>query len=154
MKRPKIYLETSVISYLDQQGSSEQTADTLKFWEKAQEGEYDIFVSPVVMEEIKSYNAEKSFIIQKHMDKVCINLLPESKEVEELAKLYAEGRILTERNFDDCKHIAYACVYNCDMIVSWNFRCIVNYKTICEVKSVNAVAGYREMGVYTPTMLI
>ena len=47
-----------------------------------------------------------------------------------------------------------SCVYNCDMLISWNFKHLVNYKTITGVRSVNAMAGYREMPIYTPTMLI
>jgi len=39
----------------------------------------------------------------------------------------------------------YACVYNCDMIISWNFKYMVNIKTILGVKSVNAFVGYKEM---------
>jgi hypothetical protein len=31
---------------------------------------------------------------------------------------------------------------------------MVNIKTISRVKSVNALAGYKEMPIYTPTMLI
>ena len=54
----------------------------------------------------------------------------------------------------DRQHIAYACVYNCDMVISWNFKHIVNVKTITGVKSVNALAGYKEMPIYSPTMLI
>jgi hypothetical protein len=40
------------------------------------------------------------------------------------------------------------------MLVSWNFKHMVNLTTISGVKSVNALAGYREMPIYTPTMLI
>jgi hypothetical protein len=40
------------------------------------------------------------------------------------------------------------------MIVSWNFKHLVNVKTINGVKGVNALAGYKEMPIYTPTMLI
>ena len=72
----------------------------------------------------------------------------------ELARKYLDAGILQPKSFDDCQHIAYACVYNCDMVISWNFKHIVKVKTITGVKSVNALAGYREMPIYTPTMLI
>jgi hypothetical protein len=74
--------------------------------------------------------------------------------VVELADKYLAAGILRPKSFDDAQHIAYACVYNCDMIVSWNFKHMVNIKTIAGVKSVNALAGYREMPIYTPTILI
>jgi len=40
------------------------------------------------------------------------------------------------------------------MLISWNFKHLVNVKTITGVKGVNALAGYREMPIYTPTMLV
>jgi len=80
--------------------------------------------------------------------------LPKSDEVLELAAKYLEAKILRQKSFDDCQHIAYSCVYNCDILVSWNFKHMVNIKTISGVKSVNALAGYREIPIYTPTILI
>ena len=44
--------------------------------------------------------------------------------------------------------------YNCDMVVSWNFDHMVNYTTISGVKGVNALTGYKEMPIYSPTMLV
>jgi hypothetical protein len=80
--------------------------------------------------------------------------LAETEEVLSLAGQYLEAGILPKKSDRDRQHIAYACVYNCDMLVSWNFKHMVNIKTISGVKSVNAMAGYREMPIYTPTMLI
>jgi hypothetical protein len=40
------------------------------------------------------------------------------------------------------------------MVISWNFEHMVNVKTISGVKGVNALAGYKEMPIYTPTILI
>jgi hypothetical protein len=40
------------------------------------------------------------------------------------------------------------------MLVSWNFRHLVKYKTIAGVKGVNALAGYREMPIYKPSFLV
>jgi len=88
------------------------------------------------------------------MQEISYSLLQETDEVMGLASRYLEAGILPKKSFDDCQHIAYACVYNCDMIISWNFKHMVNYKTISGVKSVNALAGYKEMPIYTPTMLI
>ena len=81
-------------------------------------------------------------------------MLKNSDEVTELANRYVAANVLREKNIDDCRHIAYACVYLCDMIISWNFKHLVNYKTVTGVKSVNALAGYREMPIYTPEFLV
>ena len=146
MKKLKIYLDTSVISYLDQQDAPEKMADTLKFWEKLQTEEFDVFISPVVIEELKRCDTKKYSYLQEYLNKVSISSLPKNDEIESLARLYIKNGILTEKSADDCLHIAYACVHNCDMIVSWNFKHIVNYKTISGVKSVNAVGRIQGNG--------
>jgi hypothetical protein len=39
-------------------------------------------------------------------------------------------------------------------IVSWNFKHIVNYKTIKGVKAVSLMEGYKDVAICTPTMLL
>ena len=78
----------------------------------------------------------------------------ETDEVISLAEQYLKSGILPPKSARDRQHIAYACVFNCDMVISWNFKHMVNYKTISGVKAVNDFAGYKEMPIYTPTILI
>jgi predicted nucleic acid-binding protein len=154
VKKLKVYLDTSVISHLDQRDAPEKMSDTLKFWERAKTGEFDIFISPVDMEELDKCSQEKLACLRNYLSEIKLTLLTKNAESEELAKLYVDSNVLSEKHIDDCRHIAYACVANCDVIVSWNFKHIVNHKTISGVKGVNAVAGYKEMAIYIPTILI
>jgi len=154
MKKLKIYLDTSVISHLDQQDAPQKTEDTLKFWEILKGDKYEVFISIVDMLELERCQEEKFLLLKNKLDEVSFIFLDKNDEAEELAELYVASNILTQKNINDCRHIAYACVANCDMVVSWNFKHIVNYKTIRGVKSVNAIAGYKEMEIYTPTMLL
>ena len=154
MKKLKIYLDTTVVSYLDQPERGEQHADSHRLWERVKAGEFDAFISPVAVEEIGRCSEPKRSILMEYLRSNLCTMLQENDEVAELAATYIEAEILREKSFDDCQHIAYACVYNCDIIVSWNFMHIVNHRTISGVKSVNALAGYREMLIYSPTMLI
>jgi hypothetical protein len=64
--------------------------------------------------------------------------------------------ILKEKAFDDCQHIAAAIIRGCgcDTIVSWNFKHIVNLKTIARVKAVTALDGYNDILIYPPSILI
>jgi predicted nucleic acid-binding protein len=154
MKKLKIYLDTSVISHLDQQDAPERMAETKMLWEEIKAGVYDVFISPVVVTEIERCHEPKLSILRERLQSIQYTLLQETDEVLMLADRYLDTNILRKKSFDDCQHIAYACVFNCDMILSWNFKHLVNHKTISGVKSVNALAGYREMLIYTPTMLI
>jgi predicted nucleic acid-binding protein len=154
MKRLKIYIDTSVISHLDAPDRPEWMSDTYSLWEAIQAGEYDVFISPVVMGELADCMEPKFSFLLEQLWSIQYTELPKCDEVLELAQKYLAAGILQQKSFDDCQHIAYACVYNCDILVSWNFKHLVNIKTISGVKSVNALAGYREMPIYTPTILI
>jgi hypothetical protein len=81
-------------------------------------------------------------------------ILSLTDEVAELANEYIKGGVLTEKSIDDCLHVAHAVVSNCDVIVSWNFKHLVNFKTIDKVRIVNAINRYREISIISPTMLI
>jgi hypothetical protein len=75
-------------------------------------------------------------------------------EVEDLAQEFISLGILTETNLDDCKHIAVAMLANCDIIVSWNFKHIVNYKTIEGVKLIAGIKGYKDIVILCPSMFL
>ena len=59
MNKMKIYLDTSVISYLDQQDAPEKMKETQEVWEIFQKGQYDIYISDVVVYEINQCSKEK-----------------------------------------------------------------------------------------------
>jgi predicted nucleic acid-binding protein len=154
MKKLKIYLDTSVISHLDAPDVPDKEADTKRLWEKIRAGEFDVCISPVVVLELNDCHEPKLSGLLTQMRSIRHTTLEETNEVLELASKYIEAGILRKKSFNDCRHVAHACVYGCDMIVSWNFKHLVNYKTVAGVKSVNALAGYREMLICAPTFLV
>jgi predicted nucleic acid-binding protein len=150
----KVYLDTSVISHLDAPDALEKQEDTRRLWQDIQAGKYEVFISPVVIGEVMDCSEPKRSVLLEYLGAIQHTELKKTDEVLELANQYLDAKILKKKSFDDCQHIAYACVYNCDMLVSWNFKHMVNVKTISGVKAANALAGYREMPIYTPTILI
>ena len=154
MKKLKLYLDTSVISHLDQQDAPDKMCDTRRLWERVKSGEFDVCISPAVMIELDGCTEPKRSDLLSLLGEADYTELDETEEVLDLAGKYLDAGILPKKSNRDRQHIAYACANNCDMVISWNFKHLVNYKTITGVKSVNALAGYREMPIYTPTMLI
>ena len=57
--------------------------------------------------------------------------------------------IFKKRSFDDCQHIAAAIISNCDVIISWNFKHIVNYDTIKGIKILTTMEGYKDISIYS-----
>jgi len=154
VKKLKIYLDTSVISHLDVADVPDKMEDTRKLWEDIRNGKFEVYISPIAVLELDNCPEPKRSLITKWLQSISYTLLQETDEVLELAMQYLRAGILPKKSARDRQHIAYACVYNCDMIVSWNFEHMVNYKTISGVKGVNALSGYKEMPIYSPTMII
>ena len=154
MRKLKLYLDTSVISHLFADDTPERMEDTNKLWADFIGGKYDLCISPIVMDELERCSEPKRSQIFQKMERVKFRMLSKTGEVESLANAYINESVLREKSFDDCMHIAFAVVYNCDLIVSWNFKHLVNYKTINKVRIVNALNQYREIGIMSPTMLI
>ena len=154
MRKLKMYLDTSVMSHLFADDAPEKMAVTNKLWETPTFEEYDLFISAVVIDEINKCPEPKRSQMLEKMALIQFQILPSTVEVKELALAYIDGGVLNEKSFDDCLHIAHAVVNNCDAIVSWNFKHLVNFKTIDRVRTVNAINRYKAISIISPTMLI
>jgi predicted nucleic acid-binding protein len=154
MGKPLMYLDTSVISHLEQDDALEKMIQTRMFWEKAKAGEFAIAVSEVTLQEIEQCNEPKRSKLFNHLNEVPYSFIERTGEIDTLAEKFIENHILTAKSLDDCRHIACSIVHNCDMIVSWNFKHIVNYKTMNGVKQITLTTGHKPVMIYTPAMIL
>jgi len=67
-----------------------------------------------------------------------------------LAQAYIDAGILSSSRMADAIHVAAATVARADLILSWNFRHIVNYDRIRKFNGVNALNGYPPIEIYSP----
>ena len=79
-----------------------------------------------------------------------IEMLQLDAEAEELAEAYIAGGVLTAKMRADAQHIAIATVGRVDVLVSWNFKHIVNLQRIHGYNSVNLRNGYPMIEIRTP----
>ena len=77
-----------------------------------------------------------------------------SDEAAEVAQQIIDMGILTPKSYDDCQHIGAAVVNECDCIISWNFKHIVNIKTIRGVRAITNLKGYRPIEILNPSVLL
>jgi hypothetical protein len=72
-------------------------------------------------------------------------LLPTDRktEVERLAELYMAAQIIPASKRDDAFHVAYATVFELDILVSWNFKHLANVRRETLFLAVNESEGYR-----------
>lgn len=154
MRKMKIYLDTSVISHLYQKDVPDKMNDTLALWEDIKQGDYDVYMSQVTLDEVYQCKPEKLNVLRRHLSEIDFTLLAVDSDVDNLALKFVENGILKIKSLDDCYHIAFAMKYDCDVIVSWNFKHIYNIKTIRGVKVVSGITGYPEVAIYSPTILV
>ena len=154
MKRLKIYLDTSVISYLDHQDAQERMAETHKLWDKIKAGEFDVVISNVVIGEIEDCDKVKADTLFSHLNEVDYVLVDADAHTVEIASRFVDLGVLKQKNFDDGRHIAAAIVSGGGAIVSLNFKHIVNVKTMRGVKAITALEGYDDLLIFTPSILV
>ena len=66
MKKLKVYFDTSVISHLDAPDRLDWERDTRQLWRAIQTGEYEVYLSPVVMGELDECAEPKhSFLLNQ-----------------------------------------------------------------------------------------
>lgn len=153
MRKQRIYLDTSVISHLDAPDTPEKMAHTLQLWEQIQAGEYDVVLSQVDFDELERCTNEKLVILTDFLRLIKYSRVESDSATVELASKFIDFGILKAKSFDDCRHIAAALLSGCDIIVSWNFKHIVNTDTIIGTRKIVAAGGYKDIIICTPSML-
>lgn len=97
-------------------------------------------------EKVKEFYAT---ISSDNLETVILN-----EEAIELAEKYLEEGVVGQTSRSDCRHIALATIYKADVLVSWNFKHIVNLKRIKGYNSVNLREGYITIEIRSPKELI
>lgn len=83
----------------------------------------------------------------------CVEIVNIEKDAMDLAMAYIESRVLASTSIDDATHVAVATVANADLILSWNFKHIVNFQKIRKFNAVNLANGYRMIDIRSPLEL-
>jgi len=156
MKKLRIYLETSAISYLDQPERGDKAVDSHRLWEKIKAGEFEVVISDVAVAEITKCNEQKKNALFGYLGQIEYTAVEVASDDQALkiARRFIDLGILKQASFDDCQHIAAAITSGCDVIVSWNFGHIVNIKTISGVKAISALEGYADVLICTPSTIV
>jgi hypothetical protein len=71
-----------------------------------------------------------------------------------LADRYIEANVVGKTSRADCQHIAMAPLALADVLVSWNFKHIVNLDKIRGYNGVNYQYGYHIIEIRTPKEII
>ncbi len=144
--KQRIYIDTSVVGgYFD----DEFSADTIPFFERVKNGEILILVSDLLNAELlRAPEFVKQLLLgidESH--KEYVKLTPEATE---LADKYIEAKVVGKTSRADCQHIAMATLNRVDVLVSWNFKHIVNLDRIRGYNGINYQLGHSMIEIRTP----
>lgn len=153
-RKLKVYLDTSVISHLMQEDVPEKMADTKKLWEMFKNEVYDVCLSSVTLKEVSDCPEPKRSALRDYLKQISYTTFDITQEVSDVARQLISTGVLTEKSLDDCQHIGAAVVNDCDCIISWNFKHIVNIKTIRGVRSITNLQGYKPIEIWSPSVLL
>ena len=147
-------LDTSVISYLQQEDAPERMKDTLALWAQFEVGKYDICLSQVTLDEVGECREPKRTVLYEYLGGISYTKLEITDEVLKVANQIIDMGILIKKSIDDCQHIATVVVYGYDCIISWNFKHIVNIKTIKGIRAITHLESYKDIDIMNPSVLL
>ena len=118
------------------------------------EEKYDVYLSTVTLEEIEGCPEPKRSRLLDCLEQINYTLVQINSNVAEIAEQIIQMGILTKKSYDDCQHIGAAIISECDCIISWNFKHIVNIKTIRGIRAITNLKGHKPIEILNPSVLL
>jgi predicted nucleic acid-binding protein len=148
--KARVYIDTSVIG-----GCYDEEFEkwSLLLFEEFRNGKKIAVISDITLQELELARVE----IRQLVDTIPADFkeyIISDEEVAELAKKYLDRGAITKRYYEDALHIAIATINRVDVLVSWNFKHIVNLNRIRLYNSVNLISGYPLIEIRNPREIL
>ena len=143
--KTRIYIDTSVIGGCEDEEFSKWSISLFK---EIKEGIKVAVISDVTLKELeKAPDSIKKILKnlpQKNVERVYLT------EYSEALSEYIKNGAVSKKNISDAQHIAIATIEHVAVLVSWNFKHIVNLERIHSYNSINIKLGYPVLEIRTP----
>ena len=153
MKKPKIYIETTMFNYYFD-CEREAHLHTVKLFEELRSGRYEPYTSEYVLQELRRAPEPKRGAMLRLIGDFEIAVFDVDAEAERLADVYVAEKVLPEKYRMDGLHIALTAVKGLEFIVSLNFKHIVKRRTLLLTEVINTREGYRRVGIFSPMEVV
>ena len=146
----RVYVDTSVVGGMFDVEFEQRTKP---FWNAVSDGQIRIIVSDILEEELeKAPEHVQEFF--HGLPQIQIERVTATEDSDLLADQYVKAGVVGKTSFDDCRHIALATFVRADVLVSLNFKHIVNMRRIQGYNGVNMLHGYPTIEIRTPEEVI
>ena len=156
MSLPKLYLETTIPSYLTSRRSRDlrlaADQETTEEWWEICRASYELYTSAVVDLEVVEGNALFAEARLRALEG--IPRLPALPEVDELILHLLESQIIPAVAAPDAAHIALAAVHGMDFLLTWNCKHINNPHLIRRIEQACRERGFACPVICTPEELL
>lgn len=154
-RRPSVYIETSVVSYLTARPSRDliraaRQAVTQHWWESRHR--FTLLAADPVVQEARAGDPTAAAKRLAVLDEIA--LLDLSDAALDLARRLIVGGGLPPSAGLDATHIAIATVHGVDFLLTWNCRHIANAATRPRIEDLCRQAGYKPAAICTPDQLL
>lgn len=154
--KPKVYVETSLISYLVSRPSrnliiAAQQQVTNEWWD-FRRNNFDLYVSQLVVRE--SGKGDELEVKKRLNTLKDIPLLELKVEAKDLAQKFLNGNILPPGAADDALHISVATIYGIDYLLTWNCKHMANAEIQKKLARICFEEGYELPIICTPYELM
>lgn len=146
MKLQRVYIDTSVIGGCFDSEFEQWSNQLMLDFELGR-------LKPVVSDVVAAEVYEGFERIQEQYQKLLTwntEVLSVTSEVIDLADAYQKQGILTSKYYEDGLHIALATIAEVDVLVSWNFKHIVQFFKIRQFNAMNLSLGYKTIQIFSP----
>jgi predicted nucleic acid-binding protein len=149
MRIQTIYIDTSVLGgFFDK----EFEIATRRLFDTVKKGEYRVVLSNITEGELLNAPEHiRTLLNDLDIDYETIAL---TDDAVNLALEYINENVVGQASYEDCLHIAIATVSRLDLVVSWNFKHIVNIRRIRGYNGINIKNGYPSIEIRSPKDLI
>lgn len=127
MHPPKVYLESSTISYLTARPSENlpkkfRQARTRQWWKHR--NRFELFISETVKNEIRLGDPEAARLRLEVIEGITV--LPDCDQVKILGQVFISAGAVPLNALQDAYHIAFAAIHQMDYLLTWNQKHIAN----------------------------
>lgn len=146
----RIYIDTSVLSAYFDERTPERLAETREFWTRLLE--FEAQTSDLVVEEIEqTSNSDRRSQMQQLI--AITNHISITQEMHNLAVRYMQQGMFSPIMYNDALHVAAAVLTRNDILVSWNFKHLVNRRKRAKINEVNISLGLPTIEILAPSEL-
>ncbi len=142
----RVYVDTSVVGgCLDE----EFRAASIRLIERSRAGAALLVISDTTLAELAGAPAKVRSVLEE-LPPGYLELVRQDEQSEALAEEYIRQDVVSHRMLVDALHIAVATIAKVDVLVSWNFKHIVNLDRIHGFNAVNLRLGYAMLEIRSP----